>query len=223
MGKYYKFPRRYYNRNKVRKPLKPKHVLQLVLLSLLFYFLCSALFIGTYRAGSDSMNPWCSSQDTLVGLRSWCTRLERGDVVLSTPTFYRTAPIWLRALDSAVQVCTFRILGLAEFFGYDTGYTAKRIVGLPGDIVKIVDSQAYIQIQGTSFFLPESDLGFTGKIIPSDVDMLKNVPPVKVEEGCYYLLSDNRNFLSDSRSMGTVEKKRIHAKVIYRLKGIGKQ
>ena len=222
MGKYYKFPRRYYNRNKVRKPLKPKHILQLLLLAVAFYLLCSWFFIGTYRCGSDSMSPWCSSRDTLIGIRSWYTHLERGDVVLSTPSFYRTAPLWLRTIDSAVQVCTFRTVSLAEFFGYDTGYTVKRIVGLPGDTVKIMDSRAYIQIKGTNFFLPESNLGLAGEITPAEVEMLKNVPPVKVEEGCYYILGDNRNFLSDSRTMGTVEKKSIHAKVIYCLKGFKK-
>ena len=222
MGKYYKFPRRYYNRNKVRNPLKPKHILQLLLLGVAFYLLCSALFVGTYRAGSDSMSPWCSSRDTLVGIRSWYSDLDRGDVVLSTPSFYRTAPFWLRAIDSVFQICTFHTLSLAEFFGYDTGYTVKRIVGLPGDTVKIMDSRAFIKIKGTSFFLPESDLGSAQEITPADVEMLKNVPPVNVEEGCYYLLSDNRNFLSDSRTMGTVEKKSIHAKIVYCLKSFRK-
>ena len=117
MGKYYKFPRRYYNRNKVRKPLKPKHILQLLLLSVVFYLLCSWLLIGTYRAGSDSMSPWCSADDKLIAVRTWCTTLDRGDVVISAPSFYRTAPFWLRAVDSVFQVCTFRTLSLAEFFG----------------------------------------------------------------------------------------------------------
>ena len=222
MGKYYKFPRRYYNRNKVHKPLKPKHILQLLLLSVAFYLVCSALFAGAYRAGSDSMSPWCGADDKLIAVRTWCTSLDRGDVVLSRPSFYHAAPFWLRAVDSVFQVCTFRLVRLADFFGYDTGYTVKRIVGLPGDTVKIMDSRAYIQLKGTNFYLPESDLGFADEITPTDVEMLKNVPPVKVEEGCLYLLSDNRNFLSDSRTMGTVEKKSIHAKVIYCIKGFKK-
>lgn len=219
MGKYYKFPRRYYNRNKVRKPLTLKNILQLVALSVAFCVLFSAIFIGTYRAGNDSMSPWCSSRDTLVGIRTWCTHLERGDVVLSTPSYYRTAPIWLRALDSAVQVCTFRMVNLAGFFGYDTGYTVKRIVGLPGDTVKIAGSQAYILPAGGEKYLSETELGLVDNIVPTDIDILRNVPPIDVKEGEYYLLSDNRSFLSDSRSMGTVEKRRIHAKVIYCLKG----
>ena len=222
MGKYYKFPRRYYNRDKVRKPLKPKHILQLLLLSVLFYLLCSWLFIGTYRAGSDSMSPWCSSRDTLVAVRTFYTGLDRGDVVLSEPTFYHTAPFWLRAIDSVIHVCTFNSLSLAEFFDYDTGYTVKRIAGLPGDTVKIVENRAYILPPGTEMYMSETDLGLVDKITSAEVEMLKNVPAVKVEEGCYYLLSDNRNFLSDSRTMGTVEKKRIHAKVIYRFKSFRK-
>lgn len=222
MGKYYKFPRRYYNRNKVKKPLKPKHILQLAVLCVVFYLLCSALFVGTYKAGTDSMSPWCSARDTLVGVRSWCTSLDRGDVVLFRPSFYHTAPFWFRTLDAAVQVCTFRLVSLAGLFDYDTGYTVKRIVGIPGDTVKIVGSQAYIQPAGSEMYVSEDGLRLVEKITPAEIEMLKKVPPVKVEKGFYYILSDNRNFLSDSRTMGTVEKKRIHAKVIYRIKGFRK-
>ena len=202
MRKYYKFPRRYYNRNKVRKPLKPKHVIQLLLLSVAFYLLCSALFIGIYS--------------------TFYTSLERGDVVLSQPPFYHTAPFWLRAVDSVFQICTFHSVSLAELFGYDTGYTVKRIVGLPGDTVRIVGGHAYILLPGSEIYMEETDLGLVKEITPADVAMLKDVPDIKVEEGHYYLLSDNRAFLSDSRTMGTVEKKRIHAKVLYRLKSFRK-
>lgn len=222
MGKYYKFPRRYYNRNKVRKPLKAKHWVQLALLSVAFYILMSWLFIGTYQAGSSSMESWCSPQTRLVGVRTWCTSLERGDVVLTKPDFYRTAPFWLRVLDSAVQVCTLHNVSLAEFFGYDIGYTVKRVVGLPGDTVKVVDSRAYILPAGTEAYISETELGLVKETVPADVSLLEDVLPVKVEEGCYYLLSDNRNYISDSRSMGTVPKKRIYAKVVYRIKGLGK-
>ena len=222
MRKYYKFPRRYYNRNKVRKPLKPKHVIQLLLLSVAFYLLCSALFIGIYRAGSSSMSPWCKPDDKLVSVRTFYTSLERGDVVLSQPPFYHTAPFWLKAVDSVFQICTFHSVSLAELFGYDTGYTVKRIVGLPGDTVRIVGGHAYILLPGSEIYMEETDLGLVKEITPADVAMLKDVPDIKVEEGHYYLLCDNRAFLSDSRTMGTVEKKRIHAKVLYRLKGFRK-
>ena len=222
MGKYYKFPRRYYNRNKVRKPLKPKHILQLLLLGVAFYLLCSWLFIGAYRAGSDSMSPWCKANDKLIAVRTFYTDIARGDVVLVKPPFYHTAPLWLRAIDSVFQVCTFHTVSLAELFDYDTGYTVKRVVGLPGDTVKIVGNHAYVLPPGTELYMSETDLGLVDKITPTEIEFLKNVPAVKVEEGCCYLLGDNRNFLSDSRSMGTVEKKRIHAKVIYCIKSFRK-
>ncbi len=98
----------------------------------------------------------------------------------------------------------------------------KRVVGLPGDTVKIVGNQAYILPAGSEIYISETDLGLVDKITPAEIEMLKKVPPVKLEKGCYYLLSDNRNFLSDSRSMGPVEKKQIHAKVIYRIKSFRK-
>lgn len=70
-------------------------------------------------------------------------------------------------------------------------YFIKRVIGLPGDTVNIVDGDVYITTaQGEEFlaedhFLPEDSNGSFG--------------PYTVPEGSYFMLGDNRNWSKDSR------------------------
>lgn len=64
----------------------------------------------------------------------------------------------------------------------------KRIIGLPGETVEIIDGKVYID----------------GSDTPLDEPYLSEVPtgdfgPYEVPEGCYFMLGDNRNVSKDSR------------------------
>lgn len=64
----------------------------------------------------------------------------------------------------------------------------KRIIGLPGETVNIVNGKVYIngeQIPLDDSFCPETPIGDFG--------------PYTVPEGCYFMLGDNRNCSKDSR------------------------
>lgn len=64
----------------------------------------------------------------------------------------------------------------------------KRIIGMPGDTVNIVDGKVYINDSEEPLddsFCPETPLGSFG--------------PYEVPEGCYFMLGDNRNHSADSR------------------------
>ena len=63
----------------------------------------------------------------------------------------------------------------------------KRIVGLPGETVSAEEGILLID----QFALSESDY-----LLPSDYSF----DPVKVPEGCFYILSDERNYGEDSRN-----------------------
>ena len=65
----------------------------------------------------------------------------------------------------------------------------KRVIGLPGEKVQILDGKVYINDSRTPLddsFLPEKMEGDFG--------------PYQVPENCYFMLGDNRNWSNDSRS-----------------------
>lgn len=65
----------------------------------------------------------------------------------------------------------------------------KRLIGLPGETVEIIDGKVYINGSDTPLedsFIPEKMKGSFG--------------PYTVPEDCYFMLGDNRNKSKDSRS-----------------------
>jgi len=82
----------------------------------------------------------------------------------------------------------------------------KRIIGLPGDMVKIANGKAYVngnEVQEP--YLPDSTRTFGGKF-------WKEGQTISVPENQYFVLGDNREHSSDSREWGPVPKENIIGK-----------
>lgn len=70
----------------------------------------------------------------------------------------------------------------------ESQYFIKRIIGLPGETVTIIDGKVYINNSEEPLddsFTPETPKGSWG--------------PYEVPENCYFMLGDNRNWSKDSR------------------------
>jgi signal peptidase I len=83
----------------------------------------------------------------------------------------------------------------------------KRIIGLPGDLVEIKDSQVYIDPADADVFMlaEETYLGAAAQTSGNK--------SWKLDEGEYYVLGDNRDYSLDSRGFGPVYEDLIIGKV----------
>ena len=87
----------------------------------------------------------------------------------------------------------------------------KRIVGLPGETIKITDGQILItnKEHPNGFVLSETDYISSGNT-PGNIEK-------KLGENSYFMIGDNRLHSSDSRRWGELEKKYIVGKVLFHI------
>ena len=89
----------------------------------------------------------------------------------------------------------------------------KRVLGLPGETVKIFDCRVYIQTGGTKYqliegYLPKDLCTYGGTAVTDGHSF-------KIPENQYLLLGDNRSFSVDSRMLGFIDRKSIVGRVTF--------
>lgn len=82
----------------------------------------------------------------------------------------------------------------------------KRVVGLPGDTIEL--REGAVRVNGTE--LDEKYLDPRFNVSP------KSQVPVYVRPNYYFVMGDNRDNSSDSRSWGLVPKKYVYGKALFR-------
>lgn len=135
----------------------------------------------------DSMSPTLSSGDAVFAqkLSNYFKTYKRGDIV---------------------------VLDGHDMEGYDSKeYLIKRIVGLPGETVRIADGNVYIKtVDSPEFFLLQENYLVSGtKTIMGEGGLKKGYDEVTLGEGEYYVLGDNRPVSNDSRYLGPFTSDRI--------------
>lgn len=200
-------------------------------------FICyeavTGLFLSPRIAGSRSMEPGIRAGDRLLvspivyGAHTFLSpkklpgivKPHRGDLVLVSPPYAAKRDSFADLFRPLVRFFTFQRLAA------DDEAVIKRVVALPGDVVSLKDSVISVNPGGSSHFLTEFELaprsydlvkaklpeGWSGDLPFSD-----SFPEIKLGEGQYFFMSDNRGATDDSRSWGSLSEDRILGKVVLR-------
>ncbi len=225
-------------------------LIRVLLLAFLFYALINHFLVASYRVESGSMRPVLQDGDRVLAtplsygprvpfLRSWLPGLSeprRGDVVIVLPPYTVPDPGLVAFFDPLFRFFTLQRLGLADGVGSVSAlrsrspYMIKRIIGVPGDTIRLEGFQARIKPKGRDEFYAEKDLVLT-RYKPAVAAL-----PAGWEEGFpvsgkleqmtlgpdeYFVLGDNRLESSDSRSWGAVRRSGIIGRVFFRYWPIG--
>ena len=86
-------------------------------------------------------------------------------------------------------------------------YIVKRVIGVPGDTIKIIDGALYRNdTRVYEFYLNEETWN-------SSVNV-----NITLDDDQYFLMGDNRNHSTDSRTFGAIDKNDVFGKVICRVR-----
>lgn len=101
-------------------------------------------------------------------------------------------------------------------FDYEGDNLIKRIIGVPGDTIDLIDGSVYVNGKplDESMYLGKHSETFTFSKSPITF-------PYKVPKGTYFVLGDNRRNSNDSRVIGPISSTSIIAKAGYRIYPIG--
>ncbi len=226
---------------KRRISLLGSRTFRILLIALLIYLVASRFFLATFQVESVSMEPTLSPSDrVIVSLLDFGPRVPfsharfpalgrpaRGDVVIVQPPFYDDEPLLERILQPLVSFFTLQKASLRRdlYGGRVNSYMVKRIIGMPGDTIRLSSFRVWIKPSGASEFVPEDQL-VPGRYQPRtslgvpgwspSLPFSGNEDELLLPAGQYFVLGDNRPESSDSRSWGAVPLDRVIGKVIYR-------
>jgi len=94
---------------------------------------------------------------------------------------------------------------------YENERLIKRVIGLPGEHIKFVDGQLYI-----NNVLIKETYG-SNNTVDFELEEIQELGLTIIPEGTYFVMGDNRINSTDSRTFGAVEKEVIVGKVHVRL------
>ncbi len=238
----YKPIERYKTNSGIRKlPRLLLNILKLAIISFFLYIIVTTFFIQGYTVDSVSMEPTLKtnerviasslpygfpvgSKDRRIGLHKLP---KRGDLVIIASPYADRGTLILRIMNSIVDFFTLhRVSLIKDRAGNNISrFMLKRVIGVPGDTVRMDRYRCYIKPPGQAKFIDEMSIidknykiqtKINVKNAKSDYPFNGEMQSITLGENQYFLLGDNRPYSSDSRSWGIVNYRLILAKVILR-------
>lgn len=102
----------------------------------------------------------------------------------------------------------------------DSKHYIKRVVGIPGDIFKIINCNVVISRDGKHYVLSENYLD--EGVCTEAGSAIKEGRSIKLSDNQYVFLGDNRYQSLDSRNIGVIDKNRLVGRVVFRFWPISK-
>lgn len=156
----------------------------------------------------------------LIGILLVVFVIQRNDVYGSSmePTLYSGDAVFVEMISvytgnfSRGDIVTIDAKGMDGYSHEEN--LIKRIIGLPGETIKIEDGNVYIngQLLDESDYLPAGTKTYVGAEGQS-----KGYAEITLGPDEYYCMGDNRGGSNDSRRMGPFKKGQIEAKVLMRI------
>ncbi len=232
--------RRYFHvMDRKRAQRRGRRLAALVVFMFFFYHGVTFYCVAPVVMGNPSMEPAFGSGSALLyspmvyGLSlplsdislSETGQPQRGDaVVVRNPDYPLRGP-WFRVLNRFVLFFTFQKVDLRQMGreSWEKPLSVKRIIGIPGDTLRMEDYLVRLRPRDEKFFLTEyewSGRQYEARIPNLDGQWKASFPftgngkEITLGEGEYYLLGDNRGKSWDSRSWGPVDRDHILGRVI---------
>ncbi len=203
------------------------------------YELLSGMLLSTYAMLSSAMEPSIMPGErivatplafgptTLFGKLPGISRPQRGDIVVIEPNYARRPDFWGTLLDSFLRFVTFQLVSPAYNGpeGALSAPTLQRVVGLPGDSIRMDDFVFRVEPAGSDQFLTEFEFSSRAYDIShedapdswrGDLPGSGHMDQRVLGKDEYFVVGDARSSSSDSRLWGPVNIDRFLAKALLR-------
>ena len=192
-------------------------VIAVVLALLIRYYLGTPTIVK-----QESMYPTLKQNERLI-LNRWGRTTkkmpERGDIItFEAPSKSYISP---QKADLENPVAVYEngpksALGKFAYYVLEWGKTSyiKRVIGLPGDHVKIENEKVYVNDKELEESYLQSDVVTT--IEDPGTSSQYAFGDIVVPENCVFAMGDNREYSRDCRSFGCVPLEKIEGKVVIR-------